>query len=333
MGICDNIIHMKKTINIVDLVIDQRLTEECFALNEFEKKISRQDKPYYNVALSDKTGEIRAKLWSEGAEISDLNLNIGDIVCLSGVVQEYNGKLQIIIEKIAPCANMAPEEFLPVTDRDRSVMTQDLQDAIDAVNNPYLKKLLLAFWQNSNLKDRFVNFPAGEYVHHGYVGGLLEHVWEMWQLSQPFLKIYNSMLDRDLFFTGLFFHDIGKIEELDIVGATIVRTTSGRLVAHIGQGLIIIDRLINDNVSEMPQDLREKLYHMILSHQGDLEMGSPIKPQTLEALVLSLVDKCGAEMNQATKHIQKSLTTGQEFTDYHKWLGRSFYQKDYLLCE
>ena len=93
---------------------------------------------------------------------------------------------------------------------------------------------------------------------------------------------------------------------------------------------MILDRLITNSVPDMPQDLREKLYHMILSHQGELEMGSPIKPQTLEALVLSLVDKCGADMNQATKHIEKNINTGQEFTDYHKWLGRSFYQKDYL---
>ena len=320
---------MKKTINITDLTIDQKIIDECFALNEFEKKISRQDKPYYNIVLSDKTGEIRGKLWSEGAEISDLNVNIGDIVCLSGTIQEYNGKPQIIVEKMIPCKDIAPEEFLPITSRDRSEMTATISDAIDATANPYLKKLLLAFWQDNNYKDRYVNFPAGEYVHHGYVGGLLEHVWEMWQLSQPYLQIYK-VLDRDLFFTGLFFHDVGKIEELDIVGATIIRTTSGRLVAHIGQGLMILDRLITNSVPDMPQDLREKLYHMILSHQGELEMGSPIKPQTLEALVLSLVDKCGADMNQATKHIEKNINTGQEFTDYHKWLGRSFYQKDYL---
>jgi len=320
---------MKKTINITDLTIDQKIIDECFALNEFEKKISRQDKPYYNIVLSDKTGEIRGKLWSEGAEISDLNVNIGDIVCLSGTIQEYNGKPQIIVEKMIRCKDIAPEEFLPITSRDRSEMTATISDAIDATANPYLKKLLLAFWQDNNYKDRYVNFPAGEYVHHGYVGGLLEHVWEMWQLSQPYLQIYK-VLDRDLFFTGLFFHDVGKIEELDIVGATIIRTTSGRLVAHIGQGLMILDRLITNSVPDMPQDLREKLYHMILSHQGELEMGSPIKPQTLEALVLSLVDKCGADMNQATKHIEKNINTGQEFTDYHKWLGRSFYQKDYL---
>ena len=149
------------------------------------------------------------------------------------------------------------------------------------------------------------------------------------KLSKPYFEIYPQ-LNRDLFFTGLFFHDIGKLEELDIVGATIVKTDEGNLIAHIGQGLLFLDRLINKNISSMPEKLRNKLFHLILSHQGSLEHGSPVPPQTLEALVLSIVDDSGAKMNQATKHIEKNLITGESFTDYHKQLGTSFYQKDYL---
>lgn len=319
---------MGKTIPICDLRIDQRLNGEAYALKEFEKKVSRQDKPYYNVNLGDKTGEIRGKVWFECIANCDSNLKVGQIVEVIGVVQEYTGKLQIIVESLKACQDMAPDQFLPMTSRNRAEMADDIEDAINEVKDPHLRKLLNLFWTNPDYRDRYINFPAGEYVHHGYIGGMLEHVWEMYKLSLPYFEIYPQ-LNRDLYFTGLFFHDIGKLEELDIIGATIVRTVQGRLVAHIGQGLLFVHDLI-EQIPSFPEHLRYKLYHLILSHQGELEFGSPIRPQTLEALVLSSVDNNSAQMNQATKHIEKNLENGEEFTDYHKWLGRSFYQKDFL---
>ena len=320
---------MEKRYSVADLKIDQKIDKEFFALNEFERKLSRLDKPYYNLVLSDKTGEIRGKIWSDALKDCDESAQIGDIVEVNGIVQEYNGRPQLIVERLLVTKGLPPEEFLPVTARDRSLMIEDLEKDIEITSNPFLKKLLNSFWTNPEYRDRFVNFPAGMYVHHGYVGGLIEHVWEMNILSKPFLQIY-PMLDRDLFFTGLFFHDIGKLEELDIVGATIVKTDQGNLIAHIGQGLLFVDMLIRDNVPSFPQYLKDKLYHMILAHQGALEKGSPVVPATLEAIVLSMVDDNGAKMNQAVKHIEKNIQTGENFTEYHKWLGTSLFQKDYV---
>ena len=196
---------MPKTISVSDLRIGNTLNNEAFALREFEQKVSRQGKTYYNVALSDKTGEVRGKVWSENMVNVAQGVVVGEIVAVTGEIQEYAGKPQIIIEKIAKVENMAPEEFLPVTSRDRSQMTNDLEEEIHKTINPYLKNLLEKFWNDSEFKDKFINYPAGMYVHHGYVGGLLEHVWEMWQLSQPYLKIYHK-IDRDLYFTSLFLH-------------------------------------------------------------------------------------------------------------------------------
>lgn len=322
---------MAKNISIVDLKIDQRIVGEAFALKEFERKVSRQGKPYYNVLIGDKTGEIRGKVWTESMQNCDENPGVGEIVDVSAVVQEYNGKPQLIIESLRVSSDMAPEEFLPVTDRNRDEIKDLIEDEISKTKNPHLKKLLELFWLDENNRDKFMNYPAGEYVHHGYVGGLAEHVWEMLEMSRPYFKLY-PLLNRDLFFTGLFFHDIGKLEELDIVGAAIIRTSAGRLVAHIGQGLLFVDQLVKQ-IPDFPEDLRDKLYHLILSHQGKLEYGSPVQPQMLEALVLSFVDNNSADMNQAVKHIEKHKESGEDFTDYHKWLGRSLYQKDYLGSE
>lgn len=315
---------MAKTVTISELKVDQRIQNEAFSLKEFEKKVSRQGKYYYNILLGDKTGEIRGKLWSENVDSSLENLAPGEIVSITGFIQEYAGKPQVIAEKISVVTDMAPEEFLPVTTRDRSEMREDLEKAMQSVNNPHLKKIIDLFWSDESARDNYLNFPAGMYVHHGYVGGLLEHVWEMWQLSQPFLNIYEN-LDRDLYFTGLLFHDVGKLQELDIVGATIVMTTEGSLNGHIVLGALKVQELISQ-VEDFPQDLKVKLIHMILSHQGHLEFGSPVKPLMLEALVLSMVDTNGADMNQATKHIEKQADSDEDFTDYHKQLGRSLYK-------
>src|SRR3990167_6951775 len=257
---------MAKTVTISELRVDQRLQDEAFSLKEFEKKISRQGKYYYNLLLGDKTGEIRGKLWSENVDSSLVSLTPGEIVSITGYLQEYAGKPQIIAEKISVVTNMAPEEFLPVTSRDRTKMRDDLESAMISVSNPHLKQILDLFWNNDANRDSYLNFPAGMYVHHGYVGGLLEHVWEMWQLSQPYLKIYHK-IDRDLYFTGLFLHDVGKLEELDIVGASIVMTKEGNLLGHISQGVLTIQKQI-DEISNFPEDIKHKLFHMILSHQG-----------------------------------------------------------------
>lgn len=319
---------MQNNIAINDLEIGRKI-EGCFyVLKELERKISRQDKPYYNIKLGDKTGEIRGKMWELPAEAKDGDLIVGDIVVVDGSIQEYAGAPQIIVTNMSKATTAAPEDFLPVTSRDRSSMVDAIEAEINKTQNPHIQKLLLMFWTNNDLKDRFVNFPAAEYVHHAYVGGLLEHVYEMNVMSQAFYSLYPT-LDRDLLFAGIFFHDVGKIEELDIVGATIVRTTPGKLVAHIGQGIIILDRLINQ-IPDFPDLLRDKLYHLILSHQGELEFGSPIKPQMIEALVLSFVDNNSAFMNQAIKHIEKNIDSGDDFTDYHKWLGRSLWQGDFV---
>ena len=324
-----NIFWMEKKFIVADLKPGQTLFDEPFALSELEKKSSQQGKIYYNIGLSDKTGEIHGKIWSEALVNCDLNAKIGEIVKVTGSIQEYNGKTQIVVDKMSVTTEIAPAEFLPVTTRDRSQMKEDLKNEIDKIENQDYKKLLLAFWEDTNNLDRYSNFPAAEYVHHAYVGGLLEHVWEMYQLSRAYKSIYPN-LDWDLFFTGLFFHDIGKLEELDIVGAAIIRTNAGRLIAHIGQGILFIDRLISNTNSDFDTVAKDKLFHLILSHQGELEYGSPVRPQMVESLILSMVDANSASINQATKHIEKSIVSGEDFTEYHKWLGRSFYQKDYL---
>lgn len=317
----------KKEVFVKDVRIDQKVYNEPFSLRELEVKASRAGKTYYNIKLGDKTGEIRGKVWTENMSNVDSNLSIGDIVYVTGQIQEFNSNVQIIADSIRLAKDFPADEFLETTKRDRSNMASDLDDAFNNISNPYLKELALTVW-NGELKDRMMNYPAGEYVHHGYVGGFLEHIWEMWQLAKSYINIYEK-LDKDLVLVGILVHDIGKMEELEITGTSIERTFEGKLIAHLSMGLIYVEKLIS-KIENFPEILRAKVLHIIISHNGSVEFGSPVKIQTLEAYVVWLVDKSSADMNMATGQITKDLGISGLFSGYNKWLGTSMYQGDYL---
>lgn len=317
----------KSKIYVKDLVLDQRITSTAFSLKEFEEKVSRQNKKYYNVKLGDKTGEIRGKVWTECMDNCAKNLNIGDIVLVSGIVQEYAGNPQIIIESIIIANDYPKDEFLETTSRDRSEMIKYLEESVNLISNKYLKELITQIWKDE-YKDKFVNYPAAEYVHHGYVGGLLEHLWEMLHLASSYYDIYPEV-DKDMVILGIICHDIGKLEELEFSGAVIVRNRPGKLLSHITQGVILINGFI-DKIKDFPQELKEKLLHIIVSHHGSLEFGSPVVPLTLEAMVVYCVDKCSTDMHIAREMIKKDPSSVNNFTDYNKWLKRSMYKGDLI---
>lgn len=312
---------MNKNVYVRDIILGQKLVDEPFSLRELEEKLSRQGKKYYNVVFGDKTGEVRGKVWTENIPKIEKGLKIGDIVYVTGEVQEYNAKPQLIAEKLTKALDFPPDEFLEVTSRDRKQMSEDLSIAIDGISNLHLKELATKIFK-SELRDKIVNYPAAEYVHHGYVGGLLEHLWEMQQISKGFREIYK--IDYDLLLVGILTHDIGKIEEYEFTGTAIVRTTDGMLIGHLNQGILIVDNLIKQ-IKDFPPDLRVKVLHMIISHNGSKELGSPMPPHTLEGLALFLLDKSSADMNMAVKDIERGLETGSDFTEYNRWLKSSMY--------
>jgi 3'-5' exoribonuclease len=313
---------MKKSVFIKGISLGQKLNSEPFALREFEEKISRQGKKYLNIKFADKTGEVRGKVWTENLKNCEEDLKVGDIVFVSGEVQEYNEKLQIMAEKLVKAKDFPLDEFLETTTRNRDLMIDDLNDAIENITNPSLQELAKKIFSGSN-KDKLVNYPGGEYVHHGYVGGLLEHIWEMHRVSKGFAEIYPK-IDDDLLLIGILTHDIGKIEEYEFTGTAIVRTKEGKLIGHLTQGVLLVEAIIKQ-IKGFPEELKLKVLHLIISHNGSKEAGSPVMPQTLEGLALFLLDKSSADMNMAIKQIERGADSASDFTDYNKWLKSSMY--------
>lgn len=193
-------------------------------------------------------------------------------------------------------------------------LTKDLEDK-------EVKDLIKDIFSDSDLKEKFKTAPAAELVHHDYVGGVLEHVYDMLRFSVPYKEIYPQIRYSELVF-GIIFHDIGKIYELSQSGVALSRTMSGYLIGHISQGYGLIEKKIPKEFNEFKKD---RLLHMILSHHGQLEYGSPIKPMTLEALALSIIDIASSQLEIAVKHIEQNEVDERGKTAFNRHLETSFF--------
>lgn len=309
-------------IFIIDLKNGDFITDQVFSIDDFQQHTSRAQHPYYRITLQDRSGEISAKIWHDDfANCHMKDVNVGDVVRIDGEVSEYNGQLQLIIKKLQKTEDYDITELLQASDKDLDKMYEQLQNFIKKIKNEHLSMLLNNFFSDEAFVNRYKRTPAAELVHHDFIGGLMEHTLEMLDMSVPFLTYYPDA-DTELVITGIILHDIGKIEELAVNNTALIRTVKGKLIGHIVQGIELIkDRLPKD----FPDDLWMKLLHIIISHQGEKEFGSPVKPATLEAAIVYVLDKASSHVRQFQKAI--NLGEGHEtgFSEYQKYIGTQVY--------
>jgi len=309
-------------IFVKDLKNGDYLTDQVFSLDEFQQHTTRAQQPYYRMTLQDKTGEISAKIWHDDfANCHMKGVEAGDAVKIDGEVNEYNGQLQLIIKKLDKTEDYDITDLLQSSDRDISTMYNSIQGYVSKVKNKDLSNLLNVIFSDSKFVNLYKRSPAAELVHHDFVGGLMEHTLELVDMSEPLLKYYPEA-DGDLVTTGIILLDIGKIFELEVQKTALARTVKGRLIGHIVQGI----ELIKGNLpKDFPDALWMKLLHIIISHQGELEFGSPVKPATLEAAIVYVLDKASSHVRQ----FQKALNLGEGrtpgFSDYQKYIGTQVY--------
>ncbi len=256
--------------------------------------MTKAGKPYDNVMLQDKTGTIDAKIWDPGSQgIEDFA--VMDYVNIMGDVSNYQGKLQLTIKRArkARDGEYDPADYMPVTTKNVDEMYKELLHDIDTVQQPYLNQLLRMFFENKEFERRFKFHSAAKSVHHGFVGGLLEHTLGVTRNCNYFAKNY-PFLNRDLLLTAAMFHDVGKLAELSTFPENDY-TDEGQLLGHIVIGVEWIDRAIRQ-IDDFPVVLANELKHCILSHHGELEFGSPKKPALAEALALVFADNLDAKM-------------------------------------
>jgi 3'-5' exoribonuclease len=277
-------------------------------------KTTKNGKEYLDLTLRDQSTSINAKMWSNFESIKS-NLNAGTVIKVLGTIDEFNNQLQIKIERIRIAEEkdgVDTTDFLPKSLRPQKEMESELLKRIEAIKNAYLKRLLEKIFFGVNF-EKYKKAPAGKAWHHAYIGGLIEHTLEIVKICDLMSEIHPE-INRDLLITGALLHDFGKIYELDYENG-FEYTDKGRLIGHI----VIVANVIEKEcatISDFPEDLKEQLMHIVLSHQGKLEYASPVVPKTLEAIVLYHADELSAKTNAYKGAVLTELESDESWTRY-----------------
>jgi 3'-5' exoribonuclease len=312
---------MKKRF-ITDIRAGDRV-DDIFVLSEKILSQKRDGNNFLNVTLSDKTGTIKGVVWDNVDQIA-AGITSGDFAHVNGSVSDYRGTLQVVIKKMAPFSSdrIDPSDFLPQTSRDIEGMFERLVKRTDSITTDYLKALIDAFFKDKEFVNKFKTAPAGKKMHHAYIGGLLEHTLSMVSLADKIAGHYSG-IDRDLLLSGAILHDIGKIDEFEYQ-FKIDYSDKGRLLNHIVIGIKMVDEKLS-GIDNFPEDQMLLLKHMIVSHHGTREFGSPEPPKTIEAVLLNYIDEIDSKVN-AIRDFIASEDPDETWTSYHRLLERHFYK-------
>jgi 3'-5' exoribonuclease len=291
---------------------------EIYLCKYKQAAVTKNGKPYDNVILQDKTGTLEAKIWDPGS-VGIEEFEAMDYVAVTGDVNSYQGNLQCSIKRARKAAEgeYDPKDYLPVSSRDVDEMYAELLGYVDSVKNPYLNRLLGVFFKNEDFAKRFKFHSAAKSVHHGFVGGLLEHTVSVTRNCDFFAENY-PVLNRDLLLTAAMFHDVGKLKELSVFPENDY-TDEGQLLGHIMIGAEWVGEEIR-KIDGFPTVLANELKHCILAHHGELEFGSPKKPALVEAFALSFADNLDAKM-ETMKELLCNVPDGNlEWQGYNRLL-------------
>lgn len=285
-----------------------------FLIKKVETKINKNEKEYLLFELGDHSGSIIGFKWTNISEFHK-QIEPGEIVKIKGKTFDYNGQLQISIDNIFRLSeneNIPMTCFLPRCEKDIEDLKIKFWKRIETVKDENIKKLLKIIFDEETF-EKFCLAPAGKSWHHAYIGGLLEHTIEMIRIADLVCDLHKE-INRDLLIAGCFLHDIGKIEEL-VYDRNFDYSDVGKLNGHIVIGLKILNKAIAKN-QNFPEELERQLEHLIASHQGKLEFGSPVEPKTLEAIALHCVDELSSKVNAYKSAIKLDLNNGTKWTRY-----------------
>ena len=277
-----------------------------------QSAVTKNGKPYDNVILQDKTGTVDAKVWDpNNAGIDDFDTL--DYIEVYGDVTSFQGALQVNVKRIRKCreGEYNPADYLPVSKFPVEDMMQELLGYINSIENTYLKKLLqMLFVEDEAFVEAFKKSSAAKTVHHGFVGGLLQHTLAVTRLCDYYCSQY-PILKRDLLLSAAICHDIGKTKELSLFPENDY-TDDGQFLGHIVIGSEMVGEKIRE-IPGFPKMIANELKHCILAHHGELEFGSPKKPVIVEAMALNFADNTDAKLQTFTELMESTTETG--------WLG------------
>jgi 3'-5' exoribonuclease len=302
---------------------DGEVITTYFALSSISLRDKRgSGDQYLALALTDKTGTIEARMWEDFASVLD-TCSDGCYVKVQGQIGRYpptaQGKFQLTLAKMRLAADSEIDrtDFVPTTKFDIAEMWSELRGYVDAFANTDLRRLVFAFLDDPDIGEAYRTAPAAKMLHHAWIGGLLEHVLALVRVCRATAPFYPEV-DPDLLVTGAILHDIGKVRELSW-GATFSYTLEGQMIGHISiaQGML---REKTAALPGFPDKLRVLVEHMVLSHHGKYEFGSPKLPMTPEAILLSTLDDLEAKMQAMRNEFARHLAAGKSSAEMTEWV-------------
>ena len=276
---------------------------------------TKAGKTYYNLIMQDKTGVIDTKIWDLNNGIN--NFEQLDYCKIEGNVTSFQGSLQLNIRRlrVAKEGEYLPEDYIPCSEKDIDKMYREICQYVNTMKNTYLRQLLIAFFGDKEFEKKFKGHSAAKRVHHGFMGGLLEHTLSVAKLCDFYCTQY-PVLNRDLLITAALCHDIGKLDELSDFPENDY-TDEGPLIGHIVMGTMMVDQKIQ-KIQGFPVKLANELKHCILAHHGELEYGSPKKPSLIEAMALNFADNTDAKMETFIEALKEENRNSGEWRGYNK---------------
>jgi 3'-5' exoribonuclease len=289
-----------------------------FAVTTKQLRSRKDGGQYLAVTLADRTGQIESRMWDNFAEIA-AGFEQGDVVKIRAEVCRFNGRFQLNLEKLR---RATPDEFemadyVPHTRKDVEELWSTLIRSVDGFSNPWLQALVRSFLEDPVIAAAFREAPAAKSLHHAWMGGLLEHVVSLMGIAELAAQHYPE-INRDLLLTGVILHDIGKLQELRW-GMTFDYTLEGQLVGHIAIAIGMIEKKLAA-MPEFPPTLRILVEHLVLSHHGRLEFGSPKLPMIPEAVLLHYLDDLDAKMHTMRSEFERHEAQGAEPGDMTDWV-------------
>ena len=328
-----HIMEMRSEMKYIESLREGERINEIYLCKVKQSALTKAGKPYDNLILQDKTGTLDGKVWDPNSNgIADYDEiwepgSVGidefdslDYIAVMGDITSFQGNLQLNVKRVRKVqeGEYDPKDYLPVSKKDIDGMYTELLGLIASVKHPYLRKLLESFFvEDKDFEKRFKFHSAAKSVHHGFVGGLLEHTLSVTKNCDYFAATY-PILNRDLIVSAAIFHDIGKPKELSSFPENDY-TDEGQLLGHIVIGVEMIGDAVR-NIPDFPEKLANELKHCIVAHHGELEYGSPKKPALAEALALSFADNIDAKMETIREIFASVPENNLEWQGYNRLL-------------
>jgi len=294
-----------------------------FLVREKSLSITKSGNAYLRMILVDRSGEMEGRIWNS-ADLLSGAFEKDDFVQLQGKAVSFQDHLQLNITHIERVdeEGVVLSDFFPTTEKDIDAMFLTLMETGQQVKDPYLNQLLRLFWEDESFVEKFKMAPASTRLHHTHIGGLLEHTLSLTQLVLKNAAHYSG-LNLDLLITASILHDLGKVDELSY-HRSFDYSDEGRLLGHIILGMERLENKIRQ-LPDFPKDLAVQLKHLLISHHGQYEWGSPRKPMTLEAIMLHYLDNLDAKIHGVQQFLKTQVSEGARFSRYHPFFEQSFY--------